>query len=552
MTELVKEGSLGSILLKSKIIGEGDIAAALAEQQASGCRIGEALVKLGVVTQEDIDWALANQLNIPFVRLKRELVDPAVCALVPAVTARRYGLLPLIRSGDELSIAMADPLNREAVEAVESLTGCRVTVSIALLRELQEMQEHVYGPPATTETLRFGSQLFPPTALARMNADLSGTTLLDYLLLYLVQNRLAAISLQPVRDQVVVTARKAGQLRELGRLPTDRAEPVMQRIRRLGDINGSTERSATGMISFRHRGREIVFQVLLLRGVGGDYVTIRQQLLSPFPSTVDRFGGNPEKQEEFQHLALLKRGLILCAARNGEERARLMDLFLETTETAGRNVVLVGEGLGRGSKEFPRIPCQEVPAAEFGGLLGAVLDHDPDVIALENATDGQVFTAAGKAAMRGKLVLAGLDFTNLAALFKHLRYFWRRHCFVPTYLRGIIVARGVLTLCPLCRENYTPSAEELNAMALTSPPARFYRTTGCAACEQTGYLERKYLLDVIPFTAELVEVFENAGDAREVLAHLERTGYRTSQAEGEEMLRNGEISPAEYVASLLL
>src|SRR6185369_9865330 len=137
MNSLVREGSLGSILFNSQIISEEDIRLALAEQHVTGCRFGEALVKLGIVTQEDIDWALSNQLNIPYVRLKVEMLDPVAAALVPASIARQFSLVPLIRVGNELSIAIADPLNRTAIEAVEQHTGCQVVVSVALLREIR-------------------------------------------------------------------------------------------------------------------------------------------------------------------------------------------------------------------------------------------------------------------------------------------------------------------------------------------------------------------------------------------------------------------------------
>src|SRR5512134_3826505 len=111
MESIVRPGSLGDILFRCQIISEDDIRAALDEQQASGCRFGEALVKQGVVTQEDIDWALSNQLNIPYVRLKPAMVDQGAVALVPAPLARQHNLIPLIATGDEISIAIADPLN---------------------------------------------------------------------------------------------------------------------------------------------------------------------------------------------------------------------------------------------------------------------------------------------------------------------------------------------------------------------------------------------------------------------------------------------------------
>ena len=124
MSSLFREGTLGAILYTSQIITEKDIETALEEQKRTGLRFGETLVSLGIVMQEDIDWALSNQLDIPYVRIRKETVDPAAVQLVPAHIARKFNLLPLIRTGDELRIAIADPLDKEAVTEVERVTGC--------------------------------------------------------------------------------------------------------------------------------------------------------------------------------------------------------------------------------------------------------------------------------------------------------------------------------------------------------------------------------------------------------------------------------------------
>ncbi|HEX9023166.1 MAG TPA: pilus assembly protein PilB, partial [Geobacteraceae bacterium] len=110
MESLVKEGSICSVLYKSRIISEQDIRAALEEQKKTRCRIGEALVKLGIVAQEDIDWALSSQLNIPYVRLNKDTIDPDAVKLVSVEIARKFNLIPLYKSGDEIAIALADPL----------------------------------------------------------------------------------------------------------------------------------------------------------------------------------------------------------------------------------------------------------------------------------------------------------------------------------------------------------------------------------------------------------------------------------------------------------
>jgi len=106
-----KKGSMGAILSACNIINEGDIAAALEEQGRTGARFGEALITLGIVTQEDIDWALSNQLDLPYIRLKVDMIDPDAVRLVPAAMARKFNLIPLIKAGGELSIAISDPLN---------------------------------------------------------------------------------------------------------------------------------------------------------------------------------------------------------------------------------------------------------------------------------------------------------------------------------------------------------------------------------------------------------------------------------------------------------
>jgi type IV pilus assembly protein PilB len=131
----VREGTLGAILYQSRIISETDINAALEEQQRSGCRFGEVLVILGIVTQEDIDWALSNQLGIPYIRLKHEMIDPDAlsCCLQ---FCRTHQLIPLICAGDELSIAIADPLNKEADCSCSRISGCRINLSVALVQEI--------------------------------------------------------------------------------------------------------------------------------------------------------------------------------------------------------------------------------------------------------------------------------------------------------------------------------------------------------------------------------------------------------------------------------
>ena len=550
MTSVVKEGSLGSVLFKSKIITETDIEQALEEQRVSGCRFGEALVKLGIVTQEDIDWALSNQLNIPYVRLKKDMIDPGAVALVPGELARRFNLIPLICAGDELSIAIADPLYGAAIEAVERATGCKVSVSVGLIREIREMLDLLYGPATIRETLCFSSPAFSAEALEAINGDLTGGKLIDHLLLVMDRRSLAALSLQPSGDSVIITVRQGGKTRELGRLASPRYPDVVQRIRQMSGISNSADTTARGKIGFRSKERIIQFQVLLLRTMGGDYVTFKLNVADVFPETLAGFELAPLQEEAFASLLSARSGLLLFVMRDALERSRFLDLFLDQYDTAGKTVLMLGEGLGRGKKRFPRLPLHDWPPHDASSQIRAILEHDPDVIVIEEMNDSHAFLAASRGALRGKLVLAGVPWHGSEETIRHLFSFRHRNHFIVNIIKGMVGCTSVLTNCPHCLVKTEPVPEE--AAALPVPPAEaYYRGGGCDSCDQTGFQEKKYLVEVIPFDRRTHDVFAFAADSGPVFQHLKERGEPSTRQQGDVLLNAGVISPEEYISSLI-
>jgi hypothetical protein len=551
MEGVIREGSLGDILHKSNIITEDDIKAALHEQQALSCKFGEALVRLGIVAQEDIDWALSNQLDIPYVRLKKNMIDPAAVELVPAALSRQYNIIPLIRTGDELNVAMADPLNRAAIEAIEQATGCTVRVSVGLIREIREMQDYFFGPPAEPASFGFTSVAFSPRILEIINGDAGGAKFLDYLLAYFMQNRLSVLSLQPLGDSVAVLARRGGVSRNIGQLAITHYQEFLLNLRKWCQFGGPSDVNSRGGYLFNFRSQRYLFQVLMLKGLGGDLVTFKLNISSSFPVTLADLKLSEEKESRLRKLTT-GGGLVVVVHREAEERCQLMDLLMAETDTTGKSVILIGDGLGNGPVRFPRIPCHGGSYGECHGLVLAALEHDPDVLVIEDASEPESFIAASKAAMRGKLVLAGLDFKDMGSTLRHLLHFWHKHYVIPTYIRGIVSCKRVALLCPNCRQQLQLSEDESAALGTHLPPGSYFRAVGCPECDLTGCRGSRYLLDLIPFDKEVIEAFESAADGREILAFLSSRGYRGSGDDGAELLQSGHISPEEYVTSILL
>ena len=554
MNGLVKEGSIGAILFQSHIITEAELVAALEAQKVSGCRVGEALVRLGVVTQEDIDWALANQLNIPYVRLKKENIDPAAIALVPAAFARRYHLFPLFLSGGEISVAMTDPLNREAIDGLAKLTGCQVTISVGLMREILEMQDAAYGPKESAPELGFSSKHFSAKALEAVNGDLSAGTLLNHLLLCVVRQKFASLVLQPLGGAVRVLARGGGRTTEIASMDVAYYGRLTERIRKLAGIAGEEGISCHGVLNFLWQGKSIPFLALLIGGYGGEYVTLKLQIPDPRLAELADLGLSRSKAEDLLALTREPEGLILFSGPEPDARCRLMDLFVDACDSTGRTVLLLGERLGPAGNRFPRLPVLRGGNDQTVAVVAAALEHDPDTLVVEDVTELGAFVAAGKAVVRGKLVVAGMAHHDQQAVLTRLMYLRDRHLLLATQVKGVVSCKGVLILCPACKKGYTPDPGELAALRLPQPlrQTTYFRPHGCPACDHTGYGGRRYLLDVLRFDQRVLEGFESLGTSAALIDWLKENGYRGIAEEGLELLERGEISPDEYIASILL
>lgn len=546
----MKKGTLGEILAASQIISDNDVAAALEEQKRSGVRFGEALINLGIVAQEDIDWALSNQLDLPYIRLKKEMIDPEAVAMLTPGMARSYNCIPLIKAGGELNVALADPLNKLAITEIERHTGCSVNVSMALFREIREMLDIFYGVDRH-DSMGFESTAFSAAVMETINADISGTKLLHYLLVFVQQNRISSLALQPLGETILIRGKRGGATHTVGSLAANHYPELVQRIRKEAELPSTHRGSQTGILPFAYRGTPVRLMVATTTGEGGEYITIHPCSSYVIPRRLAELNPTPQQQSAFLQLANAPRGMTFVASRNLQDRSRMIDLLLEERTTDNSNVLILGSGPGRMNKRFPRIPLPE-GERDAARLIRDLLDHAPDLLVIEDATDQLPFAAACRIAMRGVAVLAGVEQYNLKSALRQLHLYSQKQLILPIHINGVVSFKGIQLLCPHCRTPFAPPAEELTIMQLPSPPAAFYRSAGCPACSGSGTSERRLLLDLLVCDEPFIQMFEQARDQASIDEYLLQSGYQGSERDGLELLMNGQVSPDEYIASIIL
>src|SRR5262249_20099251 len=247
----------------------------LEEQKKTGRRLGEALIELGLVRRDDIEWALSSQFQIPMVRIQDLRVERACAALVPESLARQYRLAPLFLAGGELAVVVDDRVRIDAIEDIEQITGLKVNVSLTSPQEVASLLEDLYGPtkpapaPPTGATAEPAvvSSSHPPDRLLPLFADITGKSFLRFVLEDAARESATAILLQAETGRRAVLYRVGGLLRERFRLRDDWYGILLTRLTILaGRENVSPEEVFEATVSIEVAERQVTFGLSVFPG----------------------------------------------------------------------------------------------------------------------------------------------------------------------------------------------------------------------------------------------------------------------------------------------
>ncbi len=212
--------TIGSILLDVELVTQKDIEQALELQKQTGKRVGEVLVQLEVVSDDDIRWALAEQLNLPYVNIRKDQIDSDVARLIPEKLARRYHVIPILKIDRELTVVVDDPLNTTIIKDIETITKCAVKISLGRTSDILVAIDEIYGsqeePSQYTHEIppRFMSPWLEDEALQKILNDPSGQVLLQEIVEDAVNHGVSRLYFQPGADICHVSFRVKGKLQE--------------------------------------------------------------------------------------------------------------------------------------------------------------------------------------------------------------------------------------------------------------------------------------------------------------------------------------------------
>lgn len=499
---------LGDVLVDAGLITDGQLADALEAQKQTKRRLGDELISQGVISEQGLIEALQMQLGIEFVDLSQGDLDPEMSRVISKNVARQYDVIPVAVTPDEVHLAMADPLNFVAIEAVRTATRKRVIPLVSTKDAIQRAIMTLYGNEGAARAIEEmrrdarQTQAQPRVLSASDVEDASAAPtvrLVNSIIERAVTERASDVHLEPREHDLHVRMRIDGMLRTILKVPKELQASVIARLKVMGGMNTSERRiPQDGRANVRIKSQDVDLRMNTLPTAFGESVAIR--LLDRDESLLDAqgiglYGANLER---YQRLISANNGMILIVGPTGSGKSSTMSAMIRQLSNDSVNVITLEDPVEYHIDGVNQCQINEKVGMTFANGLRAILRQDPDIVAVGEIRDGETAQIAMRAAITGHLVLSTIHTFDALGTIDRLLDIGVEPYLISSGVRGIVSQRLVRKVCPFCRKEYVPEPEEFYDLGLEyDPEVRFYTGQGCPQCFNTGYRGRTGVFEIL-------------------------------------------------------
>ena len=536
---------LGTQLVRANLLSEEELEDALKLQAAKGRKLGEILLDLGVITEDQMLPFIQRQLGVAAVKLREGVVDPAVVRILPREAAERLMALAMFRVRGELSVAMAEPQNLQKLDELERITGLNVRPVFAFAGNIQKMIARAYEEDFAVDSVTADMDEAAVELQNEMvDVDLSSVeslvdgspviNLVNYLILQSLRKGASDIHIEPDRKHTIVRFRVDGQLIEVLRPRRDIHAAIVSRIKVMGKMDIAEHRvPQDGRCQVAVEGKEVDLRISTLPTVLGEKVVLRVLDRRRVTFNLDRLGMPRESLDQVKQLLARPYGLLLVTGPTGSGKTTMLYSALELVKSVHRNIVTVEDPVEYQLELINQVQVEKTRQLTFASALRSILRQDPDIIMVGEIRDGETAQVAVQAALTGHLVLSTLHTNDRVGAVTRLQDMEVQSYKIAAAVVGVIAQRLLRTICPKCRASYYPTAEFLEAIQYKGDKRRsFARGEGCRACYDTGFKGRSGIYEVLTVVPELRQMISDGANLEEIRRWFHDSGGRTLLSEG--------------------
>ena len=559
---LANQRLLNALVRRGKI---DRTAASAAERSVSEERISaiEALEDAGLATEDEIAALLGSELRVPLVDLKSVPFNEGGTDLVDESMAHRFQLVPIRLQRDLLVVAMANPLDQEALRQVEFATGLRVKPAVAVRSHVLEAIAHVYKREGALDALLADVPDAPNVHLIRTPGDVDDrkelqaltreaeqppiVKMVNLILLEAFNSKASDIHIEPGPNALVVRYRVNGILEDSLQVPKWVHGPAIARIKVMAKLDITERRlPQDGHLSVRHQNALIDIRVSSLPTTYGEKIVMRVLDPSIGPRRIDELGLGPEALETIRRVIQRPEGMILVTGPTGSGKTTTLYAILQEILSASLNIVTIENPVEYQVKGVSQVEVNEKQGFTFAGALRSVLRQDPDVILVGEIRDKETAEIAFQAAQTGHLVLSTLHTNDTAATITRLLDLGIEPFVVAPSLLAVVAQRLVRTVCPACAAPASTDDDTAAALGLRDRTG-LRRGRGCSACRKTGFNGRTGCYEILPVSRRVQQMIEQRAAESALRVAAEQAGMKSLREEARAKVESGVTTPEEVV-----
>ena len=560
----MKNKRLGEMLVDAHVLSQDKVEEAVKLQANSGKRLGAVLLENGYITETQLIDVLKIQLGIDFIDVNKETIDPSMASIVPKSIAEQYHVVPIKLEKDKLILAMEDPLNFRALEAVKQITKYKVTPYIAYASAVErailvlyenegasiaiEQMKQERGIDATFEEVAKQSDVTSKSSAAPT------VKLVNSILERSLAEGASDIHIEPRENDMVVRIRVDGRLNQMLTIPKGLQDAVISRFKIMSEMNITEHRiPQDGRAQMTSSDGNVVdLRLSSLPTIYGEKIVIR--ILTRDKNSLTRTGiGITEKDNErFSRILKNSSGLIMIVGPTGSGKTSTLYTIIEELKSETVNMISLEDPVEFQIEGVTQVAINEKIGLTFASALRSCLRQDPDIISIGEIRDGETASIALRAAMTGHLVLTTVHTEDAVSAIDRLRDLGVEPYLIGGSLRGVVSQRLVRKICPNCREEYTPDPEIIDLAGINPLNKHFYKGKGCYMCFDSGYKGRTGVFEILTidsFLRDQISKGINGNELRKLVS--ERGSFTPMIVNGRDLVEKGVTTVDEIVDNIV-
>ncbi|RDI44160.1 GspE/PulE family protein [Falsibacillus pallidus] len=510
---------LGDLLVEAGIISEGQLHETL-EMKKKGQKLGDALVERGFLNEGQLIEVLEFQLGIPHIVLHRYPIDTSLCKLISKEFAMRNFVIPIEKKGQELTVAMNDPMDYFAMDDMQISTGFQIKPVIATKDEIISALHKYYhvNEQYTEEELAAYSQAEEDEAPA--------VKIVNQILSSGVQLKASDIHIDPHETKVLIRYRVDGILKTERVIAKAVYPSLVARIKILGNMNITESRlPQDGRIKMDIHRTNVDLRISILPTVDGEKIVIRILNLDNVVKKISQIGFNKMNIQNYIKLIEKPSGLILMTGPTGSGKTSTLYSSLNHLNSEKVNIVTIEDPVEYILDGINQVQVNPQIGLTFANGLRSILRQDPNIIMIGEIRDHETAEIAVRSALTGHLVLSTMHTNSAISTIPRLLDMDIEPYLVVSALSGVVAQRLVRLICSDCKEEYEPTDMEkklFERRGLTVQ--KLYQGKGCNSCQKTGFRGRMALHELLVFDDDMRSLLYNNKSMQEIKMNALKKG----------------------------